>query len=173
MKYPNQKDMIVIKRLLVTGLVFASGVGIGIAGNYLDQPELYGPFVCDTCTLRSPAPDAATRAFIDYMDNWLADGPSYKRMVSDRFLVCNATHCGVYTRTASGDYLGQPPMPQNPGTGGGGGGGGGLPGGGGGGGGDIFDDCVASTKPITACTSVDGGKSVCTTHSVPVLDCPP
>lgn len=160
-----------IKRLLLTGLVFASGVGIGIAGNYLNQPELYGPFVCDTCTLAYPAPDVGTRAYIDYMDNWLDDGPNYYRMVNDRFLVCNATHCGIYTRTASGDYLGSAPMPQNPGTGGGGGGGdgGGLPGGGG----DNFDDCISSTKPITACTSVGGGKSVCTTHNVPVLDCPP
>ncbi len=124
-----------IKKTLALACVFVSGIGAGIAGNYVfGTPELYGPFVCQDCTLRTPAPDAGSRAYIDYTDNWLNDGPNYTRLTGDKFVVCNATHCATYTRTASGDYMGSPAVPQDMGTGSGGDGndGGGAAGGNGG-----------------------------------------
>lgn len=113
-----------LKRLLAFSLFFLSGLGIGIAGNYVfGTPEVYGPFVCDNCTLRNPAPDPGTQAYLGYINNWLKDGPNYKPLVGDRFVMCTSTHCATYTRTASDGYMGSPATPQEVANGGGGGGG--------------------------------------------------
>jgi len=125
-----------LKRILLAVSTFVAGGCVVWAGNYVfNQPEFYGPFVCEVCQLRRPAADVATKAYIDYMDNWLADGGNYKPLESDKFMVCNSEYCVVYTRTASGDFMGGAATPMTfpgGGSGGDGGGGGGAAGGGGG-----------------------------------------
>lgn len=163
------------RRKAITVLVVAAGLALAVSTLAFER----GPFICDNgCNVASPVPDALTlqyikdsRAPIDYV-------PMFAWATGTTYQICNASHCTTYHENFEANWVGEGripregglPIPIDEGVGGGGhGGGGGLPGGGG----DIFDNCMASTKPITACTSVDGGKTVCTTHSVPVLDCPP
>lgn len=131
--------------VLLLGLVVAIGAvvsGTLIAGsNITNLPGSYGPYSCiGSCELRNPIPDQPTLEYIRSMDgSHFGYIPNYKRVVGDRFMICNADWCVPYFRTDSMDhYSGGNPIPVSapggdPNVGGGGeGGGASNPGGGGG-----------------------------------------
>lgn len=98
---------------------------------YAIKNDHWGPYVCDSCMLSTPLPDAATKSFIKRSDMGFIVVPG------DSITVCGPNACVTYTKSSSGDFQGGPVVPITNGNPGGGtgdspGGGGGSGGGGGG-----------------------------------------
>jgi len=121
-----------LRRALIGGALFLAGVWVGFAGNRVfGYPEFYGSFDCNACKLKSPGPEAATVAFLDYMSDWLArTKPNYVPIAGDRIMVCNEGYCVIYTRNSQ-NFTGGTPMERREASvpGGGGGAGEGVGGG--------------------------------------------
>lgn len=134
-------------------LLCASAIaGLGIAGSHIFHTRgYYGPYVCPACSLRTPAPEAATAAYLKRIDGSSHLGGDFSPMRGDIFVICNASFCVDYTRTDSFIFEGSNPRRQeNHREGGGGGGGSGSGGGGGGsiGGGSSRGGSVIVRPPV-------------------------
>ncbi len=130
-KKPNSRKLFV--GLSAIALIAATAYAYALKNDH------WGPYVCNSCMLSTPLPDAATKSFIKRSDMGFIVVPG------DSITVCGPTACVTYTKSSSGDFQGGPVVPitnGNPGGGGAGdspGGGGGT--GAGGGSGPIGSGC--------------------------------
>lgn len=125
-------------RIFAVGIVAVSVGVFAFAGSRSDgRSGIYGAYTCTSCQLGSPAPDAATLAYIRSMDQHLQGTSGYTQVSGDVFIICNSSACVNYTRSDDMEnYFGGLRNPVQGGGGSGGDGppsGGGAPGGGGGG----------------------------------------
>lgn len=96
--------------ILATSLM--GSAAIGVAGTFWSNlPETYGPFTCGSCLIQTPIADAPTAAFIASYDESINGGLFAKRATGDSFVICSSVACVIYTRTASGGFLGAAAVP--------------------------------------------------------------
>lgn len=133
----------IILSVFTASALTLTGVAYSLPG--LGGTQTYGPWSCTSCTVASPMPDAASRAYIQSRLTSYQQGYTFFKFApGDKIVVCNAQACTTYEVTDTRDYLGvkQEPIIKVPTRGGGGGGGAPVYGGGPG-----APGCIAGCNP--------------------------
>jgi hypothetical protein len=165
LKSPTPSRRSNISKLWIAALIIATlTAGLSISFGSFSAASANYSILCGGCDLGSPFP---TNRTLSEIKNYVKVSAPEKPQSGDTITVCNGTACVKYTLDDSGNYIGDPPIPQTrtP-PGGGGGGGGGVGGGGDFGGGQ----CSVRPRTGTACTEANGIRR-CETFDDSMVDC--